>query len=205
MAARIQTRPTPARNRNGIISPDLLSQILHALTVRAEKGDAPDGVSTVHELAATLQISEGQARQAAQTLLRAGCIRQRRACAVPSSKTIRYVQAYALAPQGEERGPGRHPRLRALGLIVGADHASSEKYGALLRRDGYLPVSVPTSELACALLHYLAFEVVLALTSATAGVGLPANEAGRVDRAARAAGCGGYVVVNADADMLHLP
>ena len=199
MATRIQTR-----NRNGVISPQLLGETLLALTVRADRGDAPDGVSTVCELAAALHVPEGQARQAAQALLRAGCIRQRRACASPLSSTIRYVQAYALAPLGDERGPGRHPRLRALGLIVGAEQARADRYGTLLRRDSYLPVSVPTGDTACALLQHLAFELVVALSSATGDVGLPAKEVTRVDRAARQAGCGRVLIVNADADVLPL-
>jgi ActR/RegA family two-component response regulator len=192
----------PRRHIGDGPSPCLLGQILLTLTERAESTAPHSKISgaTAMELAGLLGLSAAQMRTCAADLARARCVRVSRMPIERRNESGRYAQAFLLPERGAEYGPARAPRLYPAALIVEPVPVAAEKAGRALRELSMIPIAVPSSEEALALLKRLGFELVLVrvpLEDAAGSVGLE-----RLREAARQAGCGPLLVMSANDNML---
>lgn len=179
-------------------SPSLLGQILLTLV----EGDAGtyygDGAAvTAAQLAGKLQMPPAQLRASAGELVRARCLHVGRAPTTRHGDSGRYAQTFSLAPESDERGPARRPRLCPVGLIVEPDAGVAARVGTALRHAGMLPVAVASAREALAVLAHLGFELVIVDHDALAAV--PASYVARLREAVRQSGCGPVLLLGPEA------
>jgi hypothetical protein len=193
----------PRRHIGDGPSPCLLGKILLALAKRADGADlnGKSSGASATELADDLDMPAAQVRTCAADLARARCVRVSRMPVERRNESGRYAQAFSLPERIEEHGPARAPRLYSVALIVEPAVPAAEKAGHALRELSMLPVAVATTEDALVLLAHLGFELVL--------VNMPSEDAAlwptslaRLREAARQAGCGPLLVVNANDTLL---